>query len=129
MIIRDVKKGDGEIVGEWRDKFYPKYGVPSLTHSLCAGMVEDVKGPVGYGIVKAYAEAIIFLDGERSEQDKVRALLKLENEMEKRCKGTGVEKIYANIHPSLDRYANELIRHFGFKDIEGRSLVLDLRKD
>src|SRR5271169_4570853 len=127
MHVRDIRPEDIEIIRDIRNRHYPKYSLPSLLNSFCTGVVVNESDEfAGFGQVKAYAEAIILLNKDMSHIQQVKALKTLEHAVRKRLVGTHVEELHCHIHPDSNGYARELIDHFGYREIPGSYLVLDL---
>lgn len=127
MIIRDLQPEDLGTIEYLHKKYYSSYGLPSLRHTFMSGVVENSKGFAGFGMVKAYAEAIILLNKDLSHSQQVKALIKLEKTARDLATENHIEEIHCHIPPEASEYAQELTRHFGYKEIPGHSLMLDLK--
>ena len=82
---------------------------------------EDEKGLIGSIFVTATAE-ITAIFADRSTRDKVKVFQCLPEILYRDLHPKGYRDFHTFIKGN-DKYANLLIKHFGFEDVEGRALV------
>lgn len=103
-----------------------KFDLP-IPDSKVAGVAEDAEGKViGFVMVRMIAETIMVLDLERNKRDRIEALKELfSGALFESCQ-LDIDQIHAFVQ---DPKLSELLKkHFGFKNCEGESLVLDTEK-
>lgn len=127
MITRPFEFKDALKVDEiWRTHHKDNFGLPSLEHSIIQRVVEKSDGTIiAFGYAKLFAEAMLVLDLNEPRTKKVLALQALMLDAIQGCKERNLTQLHAvvNNNPS---YANLLKKHYGFKDLEGQMLVMEL---
>lgn len=89
-------------------------------------VVENEKKIIGYGQVRLFAEAMLFLDRDASPRDRVDALKKLMLEAFRGAQLAGIEQIYAFIQDP--DFSLLIQKHFHFRpaDDPGELLIKEL---
>ena len=97
--------------------------IPSLRDSITYACATNDNKVIGFGVVKPYPEAILVLDYDASLRDKVQAWRGLLN---KAISDTALrhDQLYVSVHD--DAHANLLKKHYGFKEVPGKQLYLEL---
>lgn len=113
--IRSFRPSDVEVIDRiWRDHHSDDFSVPNRNTVITEAVIENEAGEViAYGQVKMFAEAIMILDKNASQRDKVAALQKLLLEAFRGSTEFGLDKVNAFIKDP--DFALVLERHFGFE--------------
>lgn len=106
----------------------PSIGVPSLKNVVVNSTLADKTKVIGYGAVKLYAEATLILDKENlRKRERAQALIEAMKLALSSSKAAGLE--YLHIVANDDSFSKVLCKHYGFKEVPGKLLVLDLEED
>lgn len=81
----------------------------------------------GFGIIKEFAEVVLVLNKDLSKRDQIQVLKKLYDRAVHHCKDLKLKELHAFVKD--EQFAQLLIKHFGFRKIEGIPLILDLRNE
>jgi hypothetical protein len=105
------------------DAFAGTQGLPDLRTRVIDAVAENEKSEiVGYGQVKLFAEAQIFLDHSKSRLDKTRAVRELMREAFRGVEHFKLHEVYAFI---LDpEFADFIVKHFSFERQGDRGEIL-----
>lgn len=109
----------------WR-LYWSSHSFPDRENRIIDAIaVNEFDKIVGYGQVKMFAEAMLFLDPTSTKRDKAHALKSLMLEAYRGCSVAGVDEMYAFIqNPD---FLKLIVNRFGFKHIENPGQLL-LRK-
>ena len=110
----------------WEEHHSHLYGLPNRNSIIIDAVVENKDKIIGYGQVRLFAEAMLFLDKDASPKDRVIALRKLMLEAFRGTELAGIQEIYAFI---ADPDFSLLIqKHFRFHpaDRPGELLIKEL---
>jgi hypothetical protein len=115
-----------EISKIWEEHHSDYYGLPNRRSAVVDAVVEDNGKIVGYGQVKLFAEAMLFLDKSASLRSRVRALQMLMLEAFRGTEQAGLSEIYAFINDP--DFALLIQKHFRFyvADKPGELLIKEL---
>lgn len=125
IISRGFRLDDiSQIDDFWRKN--PILGIPSLNNIIVNTTIEDTtkRAVVGYGAIKLFAEASLFLDPDLPKQDKAQAVVEAMQTAILHSKDAGLEMVYA-VAANPD-FSKVLQRRYGFKLVPGDLLCLDL---
>lgn len=89
---------------------------------ISAAVIESNKEVVAFGMMRLLTEAILVCEG--SKKDKTLILFELICQMIKDAKRFEIPQIHVFIQD--DKFADLLIKHFNFKEEQGRTLVLGI---
>jgi hypothetical protein len=90
--------------------------LPGLNNRVIDSVAVDESGRiVGYGQVRLFAEAMLFLDPTVSKRNKVKALKLLMSEAMRGIKESGLEEVYAFIKDP--DFSLLIQRRYGFKSV------------
>jgi len=101
------------------------YTIFDSTYILVEGKIVKDGKEVGYGRLKVLAEAIVVLEATESFTTRVKTLKFAVEECIKEARENGLQQVH--LFPTDARFANILKNHFGFEDVVGIPLVLELR--
>lgn len=115
-----------EISKIWEDHHSDYYGLPNRRSAIIDAVVEDNGKIIGYGQVKLFAEAMLFLDKSAPLRSRVVALKKLMLEAFRGTEQAGIKEMYAFINDP--DFALLIQKHFRFyaADKPGELLVKEL---
>lgn len=100
--------------------------MPNLNNRIIDSVVENGEGRViGYGQLKLFAEAMLFLDPTARKRDRALATQGLMLESFRGADKLGIEEVYAFIEDP--KFAQFIVKRFGFKSISNPGQLL-LRK-
>ena len=123
MILRTFSESDVlEIDRIWREHWFGVMGMPNRHNSIIDAVIEDDKGIVGYGQVKMFAEAMMFLDLDRPKRDKAQAFKLLMREGFRGVRNAGIEEMYMHIKDVP--FQELVVQRYGFKIIEDPGVLL-----
>lgn len=128
MKIRPFRQTDVEAIDAiWREHHSNDFSVPGREAAVTDAVVEDSNGKVvAYGQVKLFAEAMLILDKNASQRDRVQAVKLLMLEAFRGADAAGLNEIYCFIKDPA--FATLIGRHFGFEVVDDPGELL-LRKD
>lgn len=107
----------------WQEHHSSDFSVPDRSNSLIDAVVENKNGEViGYGQVKLFAEAMLILDLNASQREKIQAIKSLMLEAFRGADMAGIKQMYAFIEDP--DFALLIERHFGFSRIHKGELLL-----
>ena len=117
---------DAKWVNEIWNKYYSnEFGLPSLDNTIIKRVVEVDDKPVAYGFAKIFAEATLVLDQSNPRTLKVQALQALMLDAIRGCKQHKISQLHATIKDRPE-YVKLLKKHYGFKDVNGTMLVMEI---
>ncbi len=124
--MRRPNRGDLARIDEiWKKHHSESFGVPNLANTVTHAVVENEDGKVqAYGIVKLFAEAILFLDWDAPQRDKIEALKELMLEAIRGTSDAQLEQLHVFV--ADPKFSKLLKKHFGFKSTTGEMLVLEV---
>ena len=105
----------------WSDTTLPDQS-NSIIDSVVIAQESDVKRVIGYGQVKLFAEAMLFLDPTVRKKDRVRAVRLLMQEAFRGVDRVNVKNIYCFIKDP--DFALLIEKHFGFDRVVGPGELL-----
>jgi hypothetical protein len=110
----------------WEKHHSDLCGLPNRRTAVVDAVVEDKGKIVGYGQVKLFAEAMLFLDKSASLRSRIGALQLLMREAFRGTEQAGLSEIYAFI--AEPEFALLIEKHFHFysADKPGRLLIKEL---
>ena len=122
--IRSFRPEDvPEIDRIWKAHHSDNFGVPDRSTSIIDAVVEDDKGKViAYGQVKLFAEAMLFLDLDASQRDKIQAVRLLMLEAFRGAELAKLNEIYALIQDP--DFSLLIQKHFGFRAVDNPGELL-----
>lgn len=110
MIIREIQASDLD----WLRSVPKQTSLPSLRNVVIDGIL-DKNGPIGYGMTRLFAEALIVIEPSLSNLEKARAIKILYEACIAACDET--DELHAFVKDSL--FAKLLEKHFGFWQVPG----------
>jgi hypothetical protein len=110
----------------WEDHHSDYYGLPNRKSIIIDAVVEDDGRLIGYGQVRLFAEAMLFLDKDAPLRSRIQALQQLMREAFRGTERAGIREIYAFIQDP--DFSLLMQKHFHFKttDKPGELLVKEL---
>lgn len=102
-------------------------GIPSLKNVIVNSTIIQDNKVIGYGVVKAYAEAVLILDPEIRKRSKAAAVINGLNFALEQCRVAGVEQVF--IFSNDKNYTKLLKKRYRFKEASGVTLFLELDED
>jgi len=110
----------------WEDHHSDYYGLPNRRSSIIDAVVEDQGKIIGYGQVKLFAEAMLFLDKSAPLRSRVNAFRMLILEGFRGTEQAGIQELYAFC--ADPDFALIMQKHFRFfkADRPGELLVKEL---
>ena len=125
MIIRPIRNGDLKKIDEIYQKHHgDRIQMPGLNNQITSAVVENENRIVGFGIVKAFAEAIMMLDLHEMRVNRVRAMDLLMLEAFRGCQEHRIEQVHAVVH--TDNLEKILKKHYGYSDRIGKVLYREI---
>jgi hypothetical protein len=127
MELRSFRWSDTPAISKiWEDHHSDYYGLPNRRSSIVDAVVEDNGKIVGYGQVKLFAEAMLFLDKSASLRSRVNAFRMLILEGFRGTERAGIQEIYAFV--TDPDFALIMQKHFKFyqADKPGELLIKEL---
>lgn len=121
--LRSFRQGDVEDVDRiWREHHSSDFSVPNRNNCVIDAVVEDENGKVvAYGQVKMFAEAMLILDLNASQRQKIEAIKLLMLEAFRGTRMAGLEQMYCFIQDP--DFAKLIERHFGFDLVDKGKLL------
>jgi hypothetical protein len=117
MLIREFSIADLERVDEiWREHHSHVASLPHRKNALAEAIAEEAGKVVGYGQVKAFAEAMMFLDMDISRISRGRALKGMIEKAIRETKAVGITDLY--VFAKDPDFAIVLERHFDFQRVD-----------
>lgn len=118
--LRSFDDSDIEILDDlWQQYWQPQgHGLPNRRNSIIDSVVIDVSDNdhiIGYGQVKVFAEAMLFLDPTVRKRDRAQATKLLMFEAFRGASDVGIEEIYCFIRDPL--FAQFIAKRYGFESI------------
>jgi len=115
-----------EISRIWEEHHSDYYGLPNRRTAIIDAVVEDKGKIIGYGQVKLFAEAMLFLDKSIPVRSRVTALKLLMLEAFRGAEQAGIQEMYAFINDP--DFALLIQKHFRFypADKPGELLIKEL---
>lgn len=123
MNIRPFRREDIEAIDAiWRKHYATESSMPDRQSMVTDAVVEDSEGKIiGYGQVRLFAEAMLFLDKDASQRDKVQALKLLMLEAFRGTQSAKLKELYCFINDP--DFATLIERHFGFRVVDKGELL------
>lgn len=124
MKLRSFRPSDVQIIDQiWREHHSDDFSVPARDNALIDAVVENKAGEViAYGQVKLFAEAMLILDLNASQREKVFAIKSLMLEAFRGADIAGIKQMYAFIQDP--DFALLIKRHFGFDTVNKGEVLL-----
>jgi len=123
MKLRSFLPSDVEAIDRiWQKHHSNDFSVPDRRNALIDAVVEKDGEVIAYGQVKLFAEAMLILDKDASQRDKVQALKLLMLEAFRGADQAGLNQLYCFIKDP--DYATLIERHFGFSIVDKGELLL-----
>lgn len=121
--IRPFRQDDiAKIDKIWRDHHSDDFSVPDRTTAITDVVAEDENGEVvAYGQVKLFAEAMMILDKDASQRNKIQALKLLMLEAFRGTQAYGLKQLYC--FATDPDFATLIERHFGFSIVDKGELL------
>ena len=126
MLLRRPESRDLQRIDEiWKKHHSTNFGVPNLNNTVTHAVVENEDGKVqAYGTVKLFAEAILYLDWDAPQREKIEALKELMLEAIRGTSDAQLEQLHVFV--ADPKFSALLKKHFGFKPATGEMLVLEV---
>lgn len=123
MKIRPFRQSDVEPIDEiWRKHHANEFSVPDRRNVVTDAVIENSGGKViAYGQVKLFAEAMLILDKDASQRDKIQAIQLLMLEAFRGTQSAKIHQLYAFIKDP--EFATLISRHFGFDIVDKGELL------
>lgn len=123
MKIREFRPSDIEAIDRiWR-AHYNDVTLPDRRNAVIDAVVESREGGVvGYGQVKLFAEAMLFLDKDASQRNKAQALKLLMLEAIRGTDYAGLKNLYCFIREP--EFATLISKHYGFDIVDAPGELL-----
>ena len=100
------------------------FPIPKFENLLTQAVILENEKIVAFGMVKAFAEAILILDHNQPKRTKILALQNLMLEAIRGSKEHNMTQLHAFIK---DAHFEDLMKkHYGFEDCSGKALVLNI---
>jgi hypothetical protein len=114
--LRSLAKSDIITLNDLWEKYWNDYSLPSLKNRVIDALAVDEKDRIiGYGQVKLFAEAQLFLDPTARKRDRVAALKLLMDEAQRGVHKAGLEDLYVFIkNPD---FAVLIAQRYGFERV------------
>ena len=123
--FRRIKLSDLPLIDRiWRKFHKSGFGIPGRANIVTQGVVEKDGIVLGYGQVKVFCEAIMVLDLDIPQRDKIDVIRKLMEIAIMDSTKTGYEQLHVFVQNP--EFAKILKKHFGFQSCSGEALVLNL---
>jgi hypothetical protein len=116
ITLRSLKDSDIAPLDELWQEHWSDHSLPNRQNAIIDSLaVDDFDNIIGYGQVKLFAEAMLFLDPTARKRDKTQALKLLMIEAFRGADKVGIEEIYSFIKdPDFSLLVQ---KHYGFKSI------------
>jgi hypothetical protein len=125
MKIRPIRDGDLKQIDDIYQRCHQgKIQLPSLSNQITSAVVEIQGRVVGFGIVKAFAEAIMLLDTQELRVHRIHAMDLLMLEAFRGCASAQVEQVHVAIHD--ERLEKILKKHYGYDNRVGTILYREI---
>ena len=122
MIYRPLIDSDIPKIDKiYREHHQDSFGIPSLLHSIMAGVITENDKVIAFGMLRLIPEAIMVLDLSQSTRIKTVAVNQLLLNSEFGVANNQLGELHAFVQDP--RFANLLIKRFGFTDVIGQALV------
>lgn len=122
MQLRGFRQTDIEPIDEiWRKHHSRDFSVPDRRNMIAEAVVEKEGKVIAYGQVKLFAEAMLILDKDASQRDKIEAIKLLMLEAFRGAQAHGQNQMYAFIKDP--DFATLIARHFGFDIVDKGELL------
>jgi hypothetical protein len=122
-MIREFKHDDlSRIESIARSK---DFDLPARTNVVTESVIENNSGRIiAYGMVKAYAEAVLFIDDSISVKDKASSLSQLMRQAIYGSHLAGFDQVHGFFKDP--KFAEVMKKHYGFKEPNGSCLYLEI---
>lgn len=125
--LRKFQMDDIDSIDEIFNRRGKDIGIPSLKNVIVNSTIVQDNKVIGYGVVKAYAEAVLILDPTIRKRSKAAAVVNGLDFAIEQCKIAGVEQVF--IFSNDKNYTKLLKKHYGFKETSGTTLFIELDED
>lgn len=127
MRLRSFRDSDVPVISDiWEQYHSTDYSLPDRQTAIIDAVVEDGDKIIGYGQVKLFAEAMLFLDKGAPQRPKVLALKALMLEAFRGAESFGLKELYAFTNdPKLSALIQKHY-HFYLADRPGELLIKEL---
>jgi hypothetical protein len=96
--------------------------MPNRNNAVIDAVVENESGIVGYGQIKMFAEAMMFLDLARPKREKAQAFKLLMREGFRGVRQAGIEELYMFVKDPA--FLELVVKRYGFKVVEDPGTLL-----
>ena len=127
MILRAFRNSDIEAISDiWEQYHSTDYGLPDRKSAVVDAVFEHEGKVIGYGQVKLFGEAMLFLDKGAPQRTRILALKALMLEAFRGADSAGLHELYAFINdPKLLALVQKHF-HFNIADRPGQLLIKEL---
>lgn len=123
MLIRDLESSDIIPINSFWEKYHRGIrGIPNRNFIATDAVVENGR-PFAYGMVKLYAEALLYLDKGYSKYQQSKALKYLMDKAIRDTKNLGLDQLHVGTDD--ENFEHLLRSHYGFTD-RGKVISLEL---
>jgi hypothetical protein len=117
MILRNLQPQDLQQINAFWEKHHKgTYGIPKRTFVVTDAVTTSKDKVVGYGIVRMFAEALLYLDKDMSKFQQTKSFKLLMEQALINCNRAGLDQL--NIGVADENFKETLISGFGFKPRE-----------
>lgn len=122
MIIRRAETTDIPTILEINKQ--NDFPLPKFENLITQALVEDNGKIIAFGMVKAFAEAILILDKTVPNRKKIEALQNLMLEAIRGGRQHNMTQLHAFIKDA--KFEQFMKEHYGFEDCSGKAVVMEL---
>lgn len=117
MILRALEQKDLKQIDEfWKKCLRGKYGIPKRKFVVTDAVTETDSKVVSYGIVRMFAEALLYIDKDMSKFQQAKSFKLLMDQAIIDCQNAGLDQL--NVGVADPDFADILRENFGFKNRE-----------
>lgn len=117
MILRRLQPQDPQQINEFWERCHKgKYGIPKRAFVITDAVTTSKDKVVGYGIVRMFAEALLYIDKDISKFQQAKSFKLLMEQALLDCKNAGLDQL--NVGVADESFKNLLIEGFDFKSRE-----------
>lgn len=110
------------IDGFWQRDWATEYALPNQDSMIIDAVAVEGERVVGYGIVKNFAEAMLFIDKSARPRDKAHAVKQLMAEAFRGAEKAGCKDLYCFIKDPA--FVTLIARRYGFKIVSDPGFLL-----
>lgn len=122
--IRDIETvADVKAMVEIAERCHD-FPAPTSNDTIVGRVVENGSGPVAYGIIKVFAEAIFVPDLTKPRVELGKSLMLLMKDAIEASQRANVEQLHTFVKD--EEFVELLKRHYGFVECSGKALVLEV---